>query len=53
MNPNFMHFRRKISFKIALEIFTPVSGHLRTVLTQNEVGFEGGGHDVWDSRCYK
>ena len=27
-----MHFRQKISFKSALEIFTPVSGHLRTAL---------------------
>ena len=30
MPPNFMHFRQKISFKYALEIFTPVNGHLRT-----------------------
>ena len=27
-----MHFRQKISFKRALEIFTPVSGHLRTAV---------------------
>ena len=30
MHPDFMHFRQKISFKNALEIFSPVSGHLRT-----------------------
>ena len=30
MHPNFMHFRQKISFKCALEIFTPVNGYLRT-----------------------
>ena len=33
MHPNFMCFRQKISFKSALKIFTPVSGHLRTALT--------------------
>ena len=27
-----MHFRQEISFKSALETFTPVSGHLRTAL---------------------
>ena len=32
MHPNFMHFRQKISFKTALEIFTTVSGHLKTTL---------------------
>ena len=32
MCPNFMHFRQKISFKSALEIFNPVSGHSRIVL---------------------
>ena len=32
MHPNFMHFREKINFKSALEFFTPVSGHSRTVL---------------------
>ena len=32
MHPNFMQFRQKISFKTALEIFTPVSEHLRTAL---------------------
>ena len=31
-HPNFMHFSQKISFKSALEIFTPISGHLRTAL---------------------
>ena len=34
MHPNFMHFRQKISFKNALEIFTPVSGQLRTALRE-------------------
>ena len=32
MHPNFMQFCQKISFKSAIEIFTPVSGYLRTVL---------------------
>ena len=29
-HPNFIDFRRKISFKSALKIFTPVTGHLRS-----------------------
>ena len=37
----FMHFRQKISFKSALEIFTSVSGHLITALTVNMTDFEG------------
>ena len=32
MHPNFMHLRHKINFKIVLESFVSVSGHLRTVL---------------------
>ena len=32
MHPNFTCFHKKISFKSALEMFTPVSGHLRTAL---------------------
>ena len=32
IHPNFIHFCQKISFKSALEIFTPVRGHLRTAL---------------------
>ena len=32
MHPNLMHFHQKINFKSVLEIFTPVSGHLRTAL---------------------
>ena len=32
MHPNFMHFRQKISFKSALEIFIPVNGHFRIAL---------------------
>ena len=30
MHPNSMHFRQKISFKSALEICTPISGHSKT-----------------------
>ena len=32
MHPNFMHFRQKMSFKIALQIFNSVCVHLRTSL---------------------
>ena len=35
MHPNFVHFHQKISFKSTLEIFTPVSGHLRIALRYN------------------
>ena len=35
MHPNFIHFRQKISFKSALEIFSPVNGHSRTALSDN------------------
>ena len=35
MHPNFVHFRQKISFKRALENFTPVSGHSKTALITN------------------
>ena len=35
MHPNLMHFRRKISFKSALEIFIPVSEHSRTALIED------------------
>ena len=34
MHSNFMHFRQKISFKNALQIFTLVTGHLRTALKE-------------------
>ena len=34
MHPDFMHFRQKVNFKSALEIFTSVSGHWRTGLTE-------------------
>ena len=32
MRPNFMHFRQKMNFKSAIDIFAPVNGHLRTAL---------------------
>ena len=40
VHPNFMHFRQKISFKRALEIFIPVSGLLRTALNELLVSFQ-------------
>ena len=39
MHPNFMHFCRKISFKSALEIFTPVSGHFRIAFKYKSLKF--------------
>ena len=35
MQPNVMHLSQKVNFKIALEIFTPVSGHLKTAIFEN------------------
>ena len=39
MHPN---FGQKISFKSALEVFTPVSGHLRTALIHGYLRYNYG-----------
>ena len=39
VHPNFMNFRQNISFKSAIEIFTAISGYLRTALKTKNLVF--------------